>query len=155
MFDKLLRIRYIFSIAVVFLLLSSLVFLIVGATQSLHGIIEFVSAGFVPNEEIRPGLHMLEGLDSFMISLVFFIFGLGIARLFIFDKAESKLIPGWLNIHNLKELKVLLWETILITLVILCLNSLIKSPAASWELLVLPILILILSAALFLMRVKE
>jgi uncharacterized membrane protein YqhA len=155
MFNKLLLVRYVFSIAVVFLLLSSFVFLIAGAVHSFHGLVEFVGVGFIPNEETRPGLHLLEGLDAFMIALVFFVFGLGIARLFIFSESESKQIPGWLNVHNLKELKVLLWETILVTLVILCVSNLIKFPALAWESLVLPILILILSLALFLMRGKE
>lgn len=155
MFVKLLRVRYIFSIAVVFLVLSSLVFLITGAALSFHGMLELAKLGFIPSEEKRPGIYLLEGLDYFMISLVFLVFGLGIARLFIFNKTESNLIPSWLNIHSLKELKVLLWESILVTLVVLCVSNLIKFPALSWDSLVLPALILILSLALFLVRGKE
>jgi hypothetical protein len=61
----------------------------------------------------------------------------------------------WLNVHDLKGLKVLLWETILVTLVILCVTNLIKLSSLSWETLIYPILILVLAAALFLMRGKE
>ncbi len=155
MFEKLLRIRYIFSIAVVFMLLNSIIYLIVGAVQSIHGYIEFFNAGFLPNEETRPGIHLLEGLDFVMISLVFLIFGLGIARLFLFSNAKAEHIPAWLNVRDLKELKILLWETILVTLVILCVSGLVKNPSTSWEVLILPGVILILSLALFLMRGKE
>ncbi len=155
MFGKLLLVRYFFVIAVAILLLNAFIFLLVGAVHSIHGFIEFINVGFSPNDESRPGISLLEGLDSFMVSLVFLIFGLGIARLFIFDKMESNLIPKWLNFNDLKGLKILLWETILVTLVILCVSNLIKFPTRSWEALIFPIIILILSLALFLMKGKE
>lgn len=155
MFTRLLHARYIFVIAVVFLLLNSLIFIVAGAVHSFHGIIEFFELGFMPDGESRPGLHLLEGLDMFMVAMVFLIFGLGVARLFIFDKVESSQVPSWLNIHDLKGLKILLWETILVTLVILCITNLVKHPAKAWEALVFPLVILILALALHLMRGKE
>jgi uncharacterized membrane protein YqhA len=155
MFSRLLQARYVFLIAVVFLLLNSIIFILAGAVHSFHGIIEFIELGFLPDEESRPGLHLLEGLDMFMVALVFLIFGLGIARLFIFDKIESSQIPSWLNIRDLKGLKILLWETILVTLVILCVTNLVKHPARTWEALIFPIIILILTLALYLMRGKD
>lgn len=155
MFDKLMRLRYLVGIAVIFLLINAFVFVVVGAVHCIHGYIEFVKVAFYPIDGARPGLHLVEGLDAFMLSLLFMIFGLGVARLFIFDKYNVEHIPAWLNIHDLKGLKVLLWETILVTLVILCVTNLIKFPGRSWETLIYPVLILILSAALFLMRGKE
>ena len=155
MFDKLLNLRYVVIIAVFFLLINSLVFIVVGVVHCIHGYIEFVNIGFYSTGESRPGLYLMEGLDAFMLAIVFLIFGLGVARLFVFDKHSVDRIPAWLNIHDLKGLKVLLWETILVTLVILCVTNLIKLSSLSWETLIYPILILILSAALFLMRGKE
>jgi uncharacterized membrane protein YqhA len=155
MFQKILAFRYILIIAVFFLLISSFVFIIVGAVLSIEGIIEFIHFGFIPNEEIRPGIKLLEGLDAFMIALIFMIFGMGIARLFLFDKDKDINVPSWLNIHDLKGLKILLWETILVTLVILSINPLVKGKVVSWEILIYPGFILILSLALFLMRGKE
>jgi uncharacterized membrane protein YqhA len=155
MFDKLLNLRYVVIIAVFFLLINSLVFIVVGVVHCVQGYIEFLNAGFRATEGSRPGLHLMEGLDAFMLALVFLIFGLGVARLFVFDKHSVERIPAWLNVHDLKGLKVLLWETILVTLVILCVTNLIKLTSLSWETLIYPILILILAAALFLMRGKE
>jgi len=46
------------------------------------------------------------------------LLGFGIARLFLFNKAPGEQVPSWLRFHEMKGLKVLLWETILVTLVI-------------------------------------
>lgn len=108
MFEKFVRFRYILIIAVVFLLLNSLIFIIVGVSLNIKGYIEFFNAGFIPTETNRPGLKLLEGLDAFMISLIFMIFGLGIARLFLFDKTSEAHVPGWLNIKDIKGLKVVI-----------------------------------------------
>ncbi len=155
MLDKLMNFRYVVIVAVFFVLLNSIVFTIVGAVHCIHGYIEFVNIGFRTTQGSRPGLHLMEGLDAFMIALAFLIFGLGVARLFVFDKHNVESMPAWLNIHDIKGLKVLLWETILVTLVILCVTDLIMVPDLSWETLVYPILILILTIALYLMRGNE
>lgn len=155
MLEKILKTRFLLVIAVFFLLVNTLLFLISGAVQSYHGYMEFISNGFHLGGDTRPGLHILEGLDAFMIALVFMVFGLGIAKLFVFDQEKTKMLPSWLNIHNLKELKVLLWETILVTLVILCITNLIKSPPSGWDALVFPSFILILSLALLLLKAGD
>ena len=136
-------------------MLNSLTFLIVGVVLNIKGYIEFFEAGFIPSETTRPGIKLVEGLDAFMVGLIFMVFGMGIARLFLFDNAPEADLPGWLKFHDLKGLKVLLWETILVTLVIFSLSSLIKDGMHSWEALILPGVILILSLALFFMRWKE
>ena len=155
MFEKLLRLRYVIIIAVFFLMLNSIVFLIVGAVHCIHGYKEFLSAGFYASEESRPGLYLMEGLDAFMLALTFMVFSLGLARLFIFDKVTVDRLPSWLNIHDLKGLKVLIWETILVTLVILCVTNILKYPGRSWDTLIFPALILILTVSLVLMRGKS
>ncbi|MFN8255909.1 MAG: YqhA family protein [Bacteroidales bacterium] len=153
-FERILNFRYVLAISVIFLLLSSLIFIIVGAVKSFEGIISFFHTGFQTDENIRPGLKLLEGLDAFMFSLIFMIFGLGIARLFLFSKSADINVPAWLQIDDLKGLKVLLWETILVTLVIFSINPIVSGEALSWEILIFPVFILILSIALFLMRGK-
>ena len=90
-----------------------------------------------------------------MISLVFMIFGLGVARLFIFDKTEGRALPAWLNVSSLEELKVLLWRTILFALVTFAITNFVKNPSGSWDALILPLIILILAASLFLIHKRE
>lgn len=155
MFKKLLNIRYIVFLAVVILLLNAIFLIIGGAVLSVKAYLEFVHNGFIPSENYDAGLHLMEGLDAFMVAIIFIIFGLGIARLFLFNHVADDEVPHWLRFHDIKGLKVLIWETILVTLVIFCLQVLLKSKTQTLELLILPGAILILSVALFFVRGKE
>jgi uncharacterized membrane protein YqhA len=98
---------------------------------------------------------VMKGLDLFMLTIIFIIFGLGISRLFLFTNTADEEIPSWLRFSEMKGLKVLLWETMLVTLVIYCLQLLLTSQTQSPELLILPGAILLLSLALFFVRWKE
>lgn len=155
MFRKLLSIRYIILVAVGILFLNSLFFVVGGTIFSVRGYIEFTKNGFIPNESYNPALYLLKGLDAFMLAIIFMIFGLGIARLFIFNEVSADQIPNWLRFHEMKGLKVLLWETILVTLVIYCLQVLLTHKELSLDLLILPGAILLLAVALFFVRWKE
>jgi uncharacterized membrane protein YqhA len=155
MLKKLLNVRYIVFLAVAILLLNTVFLIIGGAAISIKGYIEFVKNGFTPSEDYEAGLHLMEGLDAFMIAIIFIIFGLGIARIFLFNQVADDQVPHWLRFHDIKGLKVLVWETILVTLVIFCLQILLKSESQTLELLILPGAILILSVSLFFVRWKE
>jgi uncharacterized membrane protein YqhA len=152
MFKKLLYVRYLFLIVVIFMMLNSLFFIIGGVIESIEGIRIFITHGL--DEDKKPGLKLLKGLDLFLISMVFMIFAIGIVRLFgIYKHDGDDGLPSWLNIGSFKELKVLLWETILVTLVVFTLTSIATDRSGlHWEMLILPGVILILSLSLFLMR---
>ena len=138
--------------AIIFLLLNSFVLIIVGAVECVQGYIEITNAGFKSTETFRPGAHLLEGLDYFVSSLVFMIFGLGLGQLFLLDKKSTSFLPAGLKVESLKELKVLLWETILVALVIFCITHLLRTDIKSWEILPFPVLILVLAVALFFVK---
>jgi uncharacterized membrane protein YqhA len=155
MFKKLLRIRYVVLLAILTMFINS-VFLIIGGTiLSVKGYIEFIKNGFIPSETYKPGIYIMKGLDGFMLAIIFIIFGLGIARLFLFNSVSDEEIPSWLRFQDMKGLKVLLWETILVTLVIYCLQVLLTYKQLSLELLIIPGAILLLALALFFVRWKE
>ncbi len=155
MLKKVLAIRYALIIVVFFLLVNALAFIGAGVAHCIHGYSAFFSSGFLPNKELRPGLHLLEALDSFMVALVFMIFGLGIAKIFVFpDEMEGK-VPKWLNLHTIHELKGLVWEAILLTMVIFGLVDIIEASEKTLQMLILPGIILILSLSLFLIHKKE
>jgi uncharacterized membrane protein YqhA len=155
MFQKLLGIRYIILVAVCILFLNAIFFIIGGTVLSIKGYIEFAKNGFIPSETYIPGIYILKGLDAFMLAIIFMIFGLGIARLFLFNTVSDDLIPSWLRFKEMKGLKVLLWETILVTLVIYSLQVLLTHKDLSIELLILPGAILLLTLALFFVRWKD
>jgi uncharacterized membrane protein YqhA len=126
MLTKLLGLRYLYVVAVVFTLINSLV------------------------------LPLLESLDWFLVALVFLVFSLGIAKIFIGYDGSHDALPSWLRIHDFKELKILLWESILVTLVVWCMSAVARSrDALTWEALVLPAIVLVLAVGLYLMRGKE
>jgi uncharacterized membrane protein YqhA len=155
MFKKLLRIRYVVLLAIITMFINS-VFLIIGGTiLSIKGYAEFITNGFIPSETYKPGIYIMKGLDGFMLAIIFIIFGLGIARLFLFNSVSDEEIPSWLRFQDMKGLKVLLWETILVTLVIYCLQVLLSYKQLSVELLIIPGAILLLALALFFVRWKE
>jgi|SRR6478735_3023037 len=158
---NLLRVRYIFVIAIVFTLLNSFFFLINGVMESLHGF-EVFFRKLRSGEPILIGVYFMESLDRFLIAFVFMIFGLGIWKLFFLPKAHDEDLPDWLHIETFKDLKILLWETILVTLVVFSISLVVETTSApgahmsglGWNALVLPTIILILSISLFFMRRK-
>lgn len=155
MFAKLIHFRFLFIIASVFMLISAVFLLIAGAAKCYQGYAEFIGTGFQSDEHSRPGLYLLEGLDNFMSALVFMIFGLGTARLFIFAAVEEQKVPSWLRLRDIRDLKILLWETILITLVIFCISHIGRSDLNSINILIFPGVILVLSLSLFLVKGKN
>jgi uncharacterized membrane protein YqhA len=136
-------------VAVVITFINAIFFLITGVEDAIHGYQEVFKA----EEHGRPGIHFVESLDAFMVSLVFLIFSLGIMRIFTHYHTEDNKLPAWLRINSFTELKVLLWETILVTLVILTVSVLITNlHALNWQLLIPPGVTLILSLSLYLMK---
>ncbi len=154
MIQKLLKIRYIFLVAVFFTLLNSLVFLAAGVYESIKGYSLFIKHGV--SEEIRPGLYVLQGLDLFLVSMVFMIFGLGIIRIFTHHDQDDKNLPGWLRFDSFKELKILLWETIIVTLVVFAFTEIVTSrKSLSWSALIMPSVVVILALGLLLIKRQE
>jgi uncharacterized membrane protein YqhA len=127
-------------------------FLFLGGRHAWHGYEEV----FNHNADSRPGLYFIESLDMFMISLVFMIFSLGIMRLFTHYHEPNEKLPRWLQLNSFGELKELLWETILLTLVIIAVSEVIKNlEHFDWHILMLPGVILVLSISLFFVRMHK
>ena len=63
-------------------------------------------------------------------------------------------MPVWLRIQSIGELKVLLWETVLTTLLIASLPVLVAGLVGqlSWSVLIIPAAILLLALSLFFMK---
>lgn len=156
---NLLLIRYVYVIAVIFTLLNSVFFLISGVIESIHGF-EIFFRKLLSGEKIQIGIYFMEALDRFLISFVFMIFGLGVWKLFFIKDVNTEKLPRWLQIESFKDLKVLLWETIIVTLVVFTISLVVNTSARKgtevdsfgWNALVLPCMILVLSVSLYFMR---
>ena len=84
------------------------------------------------------------------------VLGLGIAKLFVVNltEEETAALPIWLRIDSISQLKVLLWETILTTLLIVALSDLIRGlfTKLEWSALTIPAAILLLALSLFFIK---
>jgi uncharacterized membrane protein YqhA len=155
MLTQLLQLRYVYAIAVIFTLINSVLCLAAGIRESVEGyrvIFQYLSG----EEIVGPKLLLLESLDSFLAALVFLIFGLGIVKIFIAPDRMIEGLPGWLQIHSFVELKILLWESILVTLVVMTMGTVARRlDSLSWDVLVLPAVVLVMAVGLYLMRSGE
>jgi uncharacterized membrane protein YqhA len=150
MIKKLLLVRYMFLIVVVFMMLSSIAFIVGGVLECFDGFRTLYEYGL--DEEKRPGMKLLKGLDLFLVSMVFMIIALGILRVFGFAGQFKGDTEQWMDMNAFRELKVLIWETILVTMVVFTLTFIASSKVFHFEMLILPGSVLLLSLALFVMR---
>lgn len=112
------------------------------------------------NIKHAPSLMLLEAVDSFLLSFVFFVFSMGLYKIFFLpgDKASEAKLPGWLHVASIFELKSLLWHSVLTSLVVLFLNYAviqISSNHLNWTFLVFPGSLVLISASLYLMKKAE
>ena len=95
--------------------------------------------------------YLIKSLDTFIIALVFYIFAHGVFTLFISDKklAKKTSVLKWISTLNIGRLKSILGEAIIIILFVKFLEIiLINVNNLKWEILILPISILMLSGSL-------
>lgn len=156
MFKKIFQTRFLVLAIILFTIINAVVFVAMGIYTSVEGIIGFVKGEL--NSVSRPGLKILESLDIFLVALVFLIFAMGIGKLFLaFDQEDQKFkLPKWLDINSFTELKLLLWEAVLTTLVVYFVSDVVKQEGSyTWELLVLPASILLLSISIFILKKEK
>jgi len=154
MFKHFLKLRYIYLIIVLFNLLNSLACLAIGVYKSILGYKAMIR-GFSEDEALaNPAIILVESLDTFLISLVFLIFAFGVYKVFISDNTKETELPKWLDIKSLIDLKMLLWETFIIILLVFSATVVIENiHDLSWELFILPSIVFILTVGLVILRI--
>src|SRR3954462_3762466 len=119
-----LRIKRIYSLLSVVITIMAFLVFGAGIVLALLGLYEWATAFTHIDENMHhiPGLigiTLLKGVDLFLLAIVFFVFSLGLLLLFNYEEGELPMqLPKWLHVRNFMELKVILWEAILTTLVI-------------------------------------
>lgn len=102
--------------------------------------------------------YMIQAVDVFLIGLVLLIFSGGIYNLFIHRvNATSEEISSWINIKNISQLKKILAELVIVILFVKFLEGGLKIGLKdyNWEMLVLPLGIVMLALALKLMELNK
>ena len=157
--------RIFTSLKVIIMTIAILVF-VAGVILTILGGYEFVLAFYhmeVADAHQLPALiatGLLKGVDLFLLAIVLFVFALGI--LILFNSPETPLplkLPEWLHIKNFIELKVILWEAILTTLVISYLATLAENNLNKIEIsikaLIVPGAIMLIALSLFFLKKGE
>ncbi|MBF0187953.1 MAG: YqhA family protein [Magnetococcales bacterium] len=157
----LMPIRFFSMIAALFAFLGALIMFFEGAHLTLEaGQIYF---GLIEPHGYPQGaakgelttLILIEALDAFLFALVVMIFGYGIVLLFVVDRAtfDIEKAPKWMRFENLGELKAILAQVIIVMLYVRFLKMLMELDGPlDWELLVLPISVVLLSLGLKLLH---
>lgn len=155
MFQHLLKIRFLVLVLVVVAVFHALAFMALGIKTAFHAY-GLILTGAKDTGAARPGVELLHSLDTLFISMVLIVLALGMAKLFLRNPEEhddSKL-PVWLRIESITELKVLIWETILTTLLIVAMSEVSTAlyEQTTWTILITPTAVLILALSLFFMK---
>jgi uncharacterized membrane protein YqhA len=108
--------------------------------------------------ETTPGLRLIDSLDLFLLGFLFLIFSIGFSQLFfpkpsILMRIIDTITPDWLKVKSFTELKLILWDTLLTTLVIKFVSdAFIAHEVYHWQLIIIPIGILLISLSRFLIK---
>lgn len=151
----LLRFRYFAVFAVVLLMIHSFALMVIGAIRTYQAYHVLFQGPARWAGADRPGIHIVESVDALLLSLVLFVLGIGVTRLFIVrpDQPDDPRLPRWLKIGTLTELKYTLWEAVLVALVVASVTAIIANlDHLDWTQLILPAAIFALSASLALLR---
>jgi uncharacterized membrane protein YqhA len=145
-----LILRIIILFICVFTFINALMFAGMAVVRSFHAY-QLIFKGDI---EGRPGVHLAEALDSFLLAIVFIIFAIGIGKLFIPDiRLLQNIKIAWLEPRNFSELKAVLWEATLTALVVLFASTVVQNiDNLSWDILVIPSSILLIAVALKMLK---
>jgi uncharacterized membrane protein YqhA len=140
---------------------SGVILTIIGAFDFIM-VFYHVASGSVSINNARGviAIDLLHAVDVFLVAIVFFVLALGI--LILFNNPDSQLsmtLPAWLRVKNFMELKAILWEAILTTLVVSYLAGLAEKEIAGQEIdiksLIMPGGILLIALSLFFLKRAE
>jgi uncharacterized membrane protein YqhA len=152
MIRLLLQLRWLAVLIALFSALNAVAMVAVGVARAISAYAVIVE-GPPWTGEHRPGAMLAESIDAFLIAMVFVVFTIGTTTLFLLrDERALESVPAWMRVHDLAELKFLVWEAILAAFVVASAGEFAIAGERSWAMLVLPVATLILGAGLFLTR---
>ncbi len=154
--------RKVSIIAVISSAAGSLLMFFIGAVKVLRAVDSYFSLPTEATAEYanRSGpaiAYLVQSIDAFLIALVLMIFSSGVYRLLISDAPPVEgTTRGPFQIRSITELKRILADMIIIILMVKFLESaLVNSTGFEWEALVLPGAILLLAAAVRVLKLEH
>jgi len=141
--ERVFEAKYLALLVSLLLLLIGILAIFLGAIRLVESIIQMSS------HEGKPGLHLIESVDTLLFSLVIIVLSGGIYKLFVGNENTFSENVVFSKIKTFMDLKVLLWETLLLTLTVWCaLGFFINPESQNYEQLILPVSIVLLALAL-------
>ncbi|MGI2906727.1 YqhA family protein [Tolypothrix sp. VBCCA 56010] len=118
--------RQLILLAVICSFIASVTVLLYGVIQTGNAILQVLhEAGVSSKGGKKLVVSLVEVIDLFLLSTVFYITALGLYELFIDDNIN---VPEWLEIHNIDDLKGKLISVIIVVLSVLFLGQ-----AVTWS----------------------
>ncbi len=148
--------KFIIGIPVLCTFFISIAFIAIGVYETGLGI-KGILMGQV-HTDATPGLTLFQALDVFLIAFLFLIFSIGFAQLFIPKPSKivdlvNNITPDWLKVENFTQLKLILWDTVLTTLVVIFIGDAFKANGEyDWQLTIIPISIMLISFSRYLIK---
>lgn len=148
--------KLIIGVPIITTFVIAIIFLGLGVYETVLGIIG-VSLGEIKSET-TPGLLLFQALDLFLIGFLFLIFSIGFLQLFYPKPSKvmnvvDGITPQWLHVESFTQLKLILWDTVLTTLVVLFIGDAFTAGGEyDWDLTIIPIGILLISLSKFLIK---
>ncbi len=154
-------IRMISIIAVVASGFGSLLMFVIGAVKVFRAYVTYLGPDLLtkqaPNESANLAIALVvQAIDAFLIALVLLIFGKGIYSLFVHELDDDQpKVKGWLGIQSISHLKAILAELVIIILMVKFLESALRTFGGyQWEMLILPLGVLMLAGAVRLLELR-
>lgn len=155
------RLRYFSFIAVIASGLGSVLMFIIGAIKTARAYLSYFSSGFTEQGSASASIaiaYLIQAIDAFLIGLVLMIFSGGIYNLFI-HRLDSSITEAnnWLRVRSIAQLKRILAQLVILVLFVKFLEVALKNvlTSYSWEMLILPLGIVMLALALKLIELEK
>ena len=95
--------RYLIIIAIIATLAAATMLLVYGALETYRLIAQLIAGGGAPSQAKKLMLACIEVTDLFLLATVLYVIAFGLFELFIDDRIP--LLPAWLVITNIDDLK--------------------------------------------------
>jgi len=149
--ERIFQVKYLALIVSILLMISGVIAIVIGTIKLVESILQI--PGIHKGE--TPGIALIESLDTLLFSVVILVLAGGIFKLFVGNENTFKKSAIFSRIITFMDLKVLLWETLLLTLTVWCALGFFLNKDLRYEQLILPVSIVLLALALKLMKGKK
>jgi uncharacterized membrane protein YqhA len=151
--------KLIVSVIAGLIFVAGLVLTILGGIDFIHAF-DHISDADRTHFVSLMAVSMLRSVDMFLLAIVLYVFSLGLLMLFAKpDQPFPIKVPEWLRITSFTNLKLILWEAILTTLVVSYIAGLVEKKingeGVTIEILYIPGGIFLIATSLFFLKKGE